>query len=195
MFGVTETSRGEISLTDLGLKVCDPETRDAALAEAFLNVPLYEKLYLKYAGSRLPGAHGIEQEIVRMGIPVKQAPKARQVFMRSATEANFFSSGRDRLIRPPTGSLPTVPNGTAVPAESPAPPVEAVPMGNHPLIAGLVAKLPPEGQPFTRRQRQRWLEAAKVNLELIYAGEDEDSDPDPTPVSSNGVASAQRQPS
>jgi hypothetical protein len=194
MFGVTETSRGEISLTDLGLQICDPETRNAALAEAFLNVPLYRKLYDKYAGSRLPGAHGIEQEMVRMGIPVKQVQKARQVFMRSAAEANFFSSGRDRLIRPPTGSLPTVPNGTAVPAESPAPQVEAIPMGNHPLVAGLVAKLPPEGQPFTRRQLQRWLDAAKVNLELIYAIGDDDEPP--APVSTpNGAASAQRQPS
>ena len=49
-------------------------------------------------------------------------------------------------------------------------------MANHQLIAGLVAKLPPEGHKFTARQRQRWLEAAKVNLELIYASDDEDEE-------------------
>jgi hypothetical protein len=196
MFGVTETSRGEMSLTDLGLQVCDPETRDAALAEAFLNVPLYKKLYDKYAGSRLPGAHGIEQEMIRMGIPIKQVQKARQVFMRSATEANFFSSGRDRLIRPPTGSLPSVPNGTPVPAESPAPRAEAVPMGSPSLIAGLVAKLPPEGERYTPKQRQRWLDTAKLLLDMMYAGEDEDDqDRDAPPINPNGAPTAQRQPS
>jgi hypothetical protein len=93
LFGVIETSRGEISLTDLGLQVCDPETQSAALVEAFLSVPLYQMIYDKYAGGRLPGAHGIEQEMVRMGIPVKQVQKARRVLMRSATEANSFGPG------------------------------------------------------------------------------------------------------
>ncbi len=71
-------------------------------------------------------------------------------------------------------------------------------MAEHPLIRGLVAKLPAEGQPFTPKQRRRWLEAAKVNLELIYAADDEDGEdekpaPEPSP---NGVsATVQPQPS
>jgi hypothetical protein len=55
-----------------------------------------------------------------------------------------------------------------------------------------VAKLPPEGERFTPKQRQRWLDAAKVNLDLIYAEDDEE----PTPTASlNGVPTGQRQPS
>jgi hypothetical protein len=195
MFGVIETVRGEVSLTDLGLQVCYPETQHAALAEAFLNVPLYKKIYEKYAGGRLPGAQGIEQEMVRMGVPAKQVPKARQVLIRSADTAGFLGSGRDRLVRPSTSSLPSVPNGAPVPTEPQAPQAEAVPMANHPLIAGLIAKLPAEGQRFTPKQRQRWLDAAKVNLELIYAVDDDDDEalvPEPTP---NGLATAQPQPS
>jgi len=65
-------------------------------------------------------------------------------------------------------------------------------MAEHPLIKGLVAKLPAEGETFTPKQRQRWLDAAKVNLELIYADADEVPVPEPTP---NGVATAQMQPS
>ncbi len=69
-------------------------------------------------------------------------------------------------------------------------------MANHQLIAGLVAKLPPEGERFTAKQRQRWLEAAKVNLELIYAADDEDGE-DEKPVTEpnlNGAASVHSQP-
>ena len=60
-------------------------------------------------------------------------------------------------------------------------------MADHPLIRGLVAKLPAEGERFTARQRKRWLEAAKVNLELIYAADDDESDGDPVP---NGIVSS-----
>jgi hypothetical protein len=66
-------------------------------------------------------------------------------------------------------------------------------MAEHSLIKGLVAKLPAEGERFTPKQRQRWLEAAKVNLDLIYATDDEDEPvAEPSP---NGVATAQPQPS
>jgi hypothetical protein len=47
-------------------------------------------------------------------------------------------------------------------------------MAEHPLIQGLMTKLPPEGERFTPRQRQRWLDTAKAALDLMYAGDDED---------------------
>ena len=68
-------------------------------------------------------------------------------------------------------------------------------MAEHELIRGLVAELPPKGQRFTPKQRRRWLEAVKLNLELIYAEDDEEDDrPAPQPIP-NGLANAQRQPS
>lgn len=44
------------------------------------------------------------------------------------------------------------------------------------LIQGLVGELPPRGQKFGRAARYRWLEALRVNLDLIY-GEADDEEP------------------
>lgn len=43
------------------------------------------------------------------------------------------------------------------------------------LIQGLVSELPPRGAPFSKAARDRWLEALRVNLVLIY-GDDDDPD-------------------
>jgi len=189
MFGITEGVRGDVSLTDLGQSILNPETRPAALAQAFLNVPLYKAIYEKFAGGKLPPDQGIEAEMVRLGVPTKQVQKARQVLARSAQTADYFRSGRDRLVRPPASSIPGVHSPSPAPEKSAAPQADAAPMGDHPLIRGLVAKLPAEGERFTAKQRKRWLDAARVNLELIYAADDEEPDPEPVP---DGVVSAQQ---
>jgi hypothetical protein len=132
--------------------------------------------------------------MIRLGVPDARIGIIRRVFLRSAETAGYFRSGRDRLIRPSTGT----PIGDIAPrhvSESESagpvvvPPAEAVPMADHPLIQGLMAKLPPEGERFTRRQRQRWLDTAKAALDLLYAGDDED-DPDLSPAIMNGSAGA-----
>jgi hypothetical protein len=194
MFGATEVVRGDISLTELGQQISNPDTRANALAEAFLNVPLYKEIHGKFAGSKLPPGPGIEAEMIRLGVPPKQAQKARQALIRSAETAGYFRSGRDRLVRPPASTIGTGHSGAPAP-EKPAVPRAEVPMGEHELIRGLVAQLPAQGQRFTPKQRRRWLEAAKLNLELIYAADDEDDAQAATEPNPNGVASAQRQPS
>ena len=176
MFGATEVLRGDISLTELGLRILNPDTRPDALAQAFLTVPLYRAVYDKFAGGKLPPDQGIEAEMVRLGVPRKQVQKARQVLLRSAEIADYFRSGRDRLVRPPASSIANGHSAAPAPETPAVPRAEAVPMEDHPLIKGLVSKLPPEGERFTSRQRERWLEAARVNLELIYVGEEEDSE-------------------
>jgi hypothetical protein len=185
LFGVIETVRRDVSLTELGRRTCYPDTQPEALAEAFLNVPLYQKIYEQFAGNKLPPDQGIEGVMRRLGVPHKQVQKARQVFSRSAEMAGYFGSGRDRLIRPPGSKVAVEPSSAPAPRERPGAGAEAVPMGDHPLIAGLVAKLPAEGKRFSPQQRERWLLAAKVNLELIYATDD---DPDPETLAAGGVS-------
>ena len=90
MFGAAEIIRGDVRLTPLGLTMCSPETEADALAEAFLSVPLYQKLYAQYAGHKLPPSEGIEESIRRLGVPDKQVAKARQVFVRSADTAGVL---------------------------------------------------------------------------------------------------------
>lgn len=193
MFGVTETVRGDVTLTDLGRQILSPEAQAKALVTAFANVPLYAAIYDKFASGKLPPDSGIEAEMIRLGVPRKQVQKARQVMIRSAETAGYFRAGRDRLIKPPVGSVANGYGDAPAPDKPVVPPAEVVSMAEHPLIKGLVAKLPPEGGRFTSKQRQRWLEAAKLNLELIYA--DDDDEPASNASSLNGLATAQLQPS
>ncbi len=128
MFGAVEIARRDVRLTDLGLAICNPQTEPGSLAEAFLNVPLYKKIYDQFAGTKLPPDEGIEQVIRRLGVPAKQVAKARQVLFRSAETAGYFGAGRDRLIRPAASSLGAESSGASVPREPQRPRAEAVPM-------------------------------------------------------------------
>jgi hypothetical protein len=173
LFGVIDTSRGTVSLTDIGRRLLRGETQAQALVDAFLNVPLYRQLYDQFAGCDLPPDQGLEAAMRRHGVPEKQTAKARQVLFRSAEVAGFFNSGKNRLVRPVT-TAPSVEAETAqADSDGSAAPVQPS-MAQHPLISGLVAKLPPEGERFTPQQRKRWLDAARINLELIYAADDEE---------------------
>lgn len=200
LYGVIDISRQMVTLTDIGRRMLSPETQVPALAEAFMRVPLNRMVYEQFAGSTLPPDQGIEAAIRRFGVPEKQTSRARQVLIRSAETAGFFSTGRNRLVRPAASNVPTEPpagpgTGSQNRGGSGA---ETVPMAEHHLIKGLIEKLPAEGERFTAAQRQRWLNAAKVNLDLIYADDDEPATADepPAPVPAlNGLAAAQHQPS
>ncbi len=179
LFGLVNTTGLDVSLTDLGQKMNDPRAERAARAEAFLTVPLFRLLYDRYRGRVLPNTAGLEQEMIDLGIAPKQRERARQVLLRSAQQAGFFGAGRDRLVLPPSATLPPEPTEGTADGE-PAPPApsaerEAKTMAQHPLIMGLIAKLPPEGEPFSAKQIERWLRAAKVNLMLIYETDDPDT--------------------
>jgi hypothetical protein len=187
MFGVTESVRGDVVLTELGLMICNSDTEQEAFARAFMNVPLYQKIYGKFSGGKLPPVTGIDAEMIRMGVPEKQASKARQVLMRSADMAGYLNSGRDRLVRPSPSVISVEQRVIPEPEKLTVPRAE-VPMGEHELIRGLVAQLPPQGQRFTPKQRRRWLEAAKLNLELIYADDDEEDERPVAEPSLNGVS-------
>jgi hypothetical protein len=175
VFGVIETGRREVTLTELGAALVDPQTETAARATAFLNVPLYERVFETFRGRRLPGDAGLQAEMVKLGVSPKQAPKARQALNRSAEQAGFFSQGRDRLVEPPAARVAEVAvRDLTASEEGHARESEYVEVGvpgavQHPLIVGLWKLLPdPDQGTFTAEQQENWLAAAKVNLKAIY---------------------------
>lgn len=99
IFGLVE-GRGDLSLTQLGKALIDPKSAASARADAFLSVPLFRKLFEAHRGQVLPGPKGLEAEMVRLGVTVKQAWRARQIFQRSAQHAGFFDEGAERLVMP-----------------------------------------------------------------------------------------------
>jgi hypothetical protein len=187
IFGLITNAQGTVTLTSLGNRICDPAQEAAAKAEAFLTVPLYQKIYDQFKTSTLPPFSGLEGAIVTMGVAPKQKATARQVFQRSATTAGFFWSGTDRLVYPPikAGAIPPAANSAP---DMPPPPEgsgekPAGRSGNggeggggqglHPLIEGLIKTLPPQDKPWPIEKRVKWLRAAAQNFEIIYPDMDE----------------------
>jgi hypothetical protein len=165
-----EIHRGVLTLTELGYRLADEETRPQALIEAFRNVELYERIYSKYQGGRLPRDAGLEADMVAMGVAPKQAGRARQAFQRSAEMAGFFWQGRDRLVLPSTAQPGTL-AGMTTPDSAVARPVvresESL-RGKHPLIIGLVKEIPSEEDSFPDKKREDWLKLAATIFDLLW---------------------------
>ena len=51
IFGLLTNSKGMVTLTILGTQIVDPQQQRAAKVEAFLNVPLYKKVYEQFKGA------------------------------------------------------------------------------------------------------------------------------------------------
>jgi hypothetical protein len=196
MFGFAETDGSEFVLTEFGRRACSPATAAAAMEEAFLRVELYNRLYQRYApnGGRLPTDDVLCKDLELLGVPEQRVKVARQVFLRSAEAAGFFGSGRDRLIRPSGIDNANATAGAgqrrSEPKDQAAEPPPA-PQGKdgglvteHLWLQVLESKLPAEGEPFPRKQRQRWLELARVYIDMTYP-DDEGEAPDAT-ASHNG---------
>lgn len=179
-FGAVKGARGMVELTELGHRLADEHSRPAALAEAFLHVPLYQKVYARYQGQQLPEDAGLESDIRDLGVVASQADRARQAMQRSAEKAGFFWGGRSRLVMPTDAKIgPPASAEPATPPQDPPPGpqgshgsgAEGSPMSN-PLLSALFSRmLPPEGEPFPAAERRRLIRALAVNLDVIYGDE------------------------
>lgn len=174
-FGLVTYERGgRVSLTNLGRAALDATTEKKARMDAFLNVPLYKKVFEDFKGGALPPQAGLERAITVMGVGPKVADRARQVMLRSAKQAGFFDQATDRLIKPIIKD-----NGTPPP---PPPPGEEEDKNKHrnggggggggdelhPLIRGLLETLPTPGGVWSAQERLDWLSMANSILKMIY---------------------------
>ena len=101
-FGLVEIKKENIRLTQAGREIVDEQTEDRARVEAFLHVPLYRAIFEEYKSGQLPQDVGLERQMQSLGVPEKQAARARQVFARSAGQAGFLEYGKHRLVKPVT---------------------------------------------------------------------------------------------
>jgi hypothetical protein len=173
IFGLVSTERGTIRLTPIGLHIVDASQSAAAKVDAFLAVPLYQKIYEKYRGYTLPPPSALEREMGALGVSPKQTGKARQAFERSAKQAGFFWAGEDRLTLP---VLKEAPESRPIDDTTPPPqaPAEDRRGGGgtggtyHPFIEGLLKTLPETGKKWPLRERAKWLTLAGNAFDLIY---------------------------
>lgn len=190
-FGFIERDgRDAVKLTDLGCHLLSPESEADAMATAFLNVPLYNRIYETYRGKLLPPVKALEREMHSLGVVLKQAAVARQIFQRSARQAGFSASGDDRLVRPKTANAaaPPEPAATVEQAVFDAPRDERIGEGRrvwgggnggtggggrelHPFVQGLLASLPEPETNWAVEGRAKWLQAAANIFDLMYKGD------------------------
>lgn len=186
MFGfISKATRSAYRLTDLGRSCATDDGNLNVRVAAFLNVQLYSALYDRYRGQKLPPARAIEKEMMALGVPAKQADRARQVFDRSAQQAGFFQDGHDRLVRPRLLDEAGLGATTKVTTEADnaataAPPVqntsrglnERISVATNPFVQGLVEQLPSPGSTWEARDRAKWIRAAISVFDLVYDAED-----------------------
>jgi hypothetical protein len=192
MFGVITYSSGTVTLTQLGAQINDPDQLAAAKVQSFLNVALYKAIYDEYRTTTLPGAEGLENRMVALGVPEKQKVKARQAFQRSATDAGFFAYGQNRLVQPTVRTLKPAATPPADAGSGDEGKEKNTGNGNygggagggggekrHPFIEGLLETLPPAAigaakSEWSLRGRQDWLQTAAGVFNLIYKIADND---------------------
>jgi hypothetical protein len=174
-FGLIDTSPGSISLTTLGLHALDPGRRAAALAEAFLRVPLHAAMYEQYEGHALPPAAALERQMEGLGVSPKQKERARQTFSKSAQYAGFIDAGTGRFVKPALG---------AAPLDAPKPEREEKPNGGgrngggggglhlDGLLMELLRKIPKTEDGWPKEQRLRWFRTFAMNVSQIYDTDD-----------------------
>lgn len=180
MFGIIETVSNKYTLTELGFAIVDEARKKAALAEAFLNVPLYKRVYDDYRNKQLPPRPlALERAFVGYGVAPKQADRARHAFDRSGRIAGYFEHGNDRLIRPVVGNFNATPAVERDMSEPPPadqnPPTPKRKNGDggdsyHPFIEGLLKTLPAPDTVWAVEGRAAWLEAAASVFNLLYRG-------------------------
>ncbi len=183
IFGLAETERGTIRLTELGMRVVDPQQEERARVESFLKVPLYKAIYDKYKGYTLPPAAALEREMAGLGVSSKQTDKARQAFDRSARQAGFYWSGADRLVVPPlkgespgTRPLDNGTPGAALGGGAGASPTGGGGLGGsggsggtgNAVLDALIQTLPKEGSPWGTDQRVTWLTMISMAFTMAY---------------------------
>jgi len=182
LYGLISLSKQRVSLTPLGGRVIDPRTEAAARVDGFLNVPLYDAMYKGCHGRPLPGATGLEAMMRDIGVATNQATRVRQVFMRAAEQAGFFTTGHDRLVKPAVSGMMEEVSGGSDPEHAPDKQSEGGSPLADPILHGLLTRmLPAEGKPFSAHDRRLFFTALAVNLDVIY-GEPEDGSLDPSQV-------------
>ena len=199
LFGLAETEQGRVRVTELGRAISENVSVAAARVEAFLRIPLYERVKANHHGRTLPKTPAFEHELTQAGVAPKQATRARQVFERSARHAGFLAQGSDRFVEPilehnrqrlATGTPPIRDNsantdihkhgergGGSWSEDDPGNDAE-----RHLFIGGLLSALPEPGTSWPVQARIKWLRAASSIFDLMYEGDafikvDEDRSP------------------
>ena len=165
-FGLVNYSSGQtVILTELGKRCIDEDTRKSGLADAFLHVPLFQRLYDEYGGHKLPSSDAIQNTMQKLGVALKQTNKARQTFMKSAKYAGYFDINSDRLTKP---SIDPSPLASPEETRKSSAGGDHASQDLHPLISALLVQMPPTEEGWDQAQCVVWLRTLISSISMIY---------------------------
>lgn len=167
LFGLVETDRSHVWLTDLGHALVDHDGERGPLVSAFLNAPLYRALYDQFKGHVLPPPAALERKIVHLGVSEKQKERARQAFMKSAQYVGFVDQQSGRLIKPATVTTDHASRHSGGHRKSGGGGSGQEPP-HDPLIEGLFKEVPERGSEWSAEDQVRWLETAAHIFALVF---------------------------
>jgi hypothetical protein len=173
-FNLLTYERGQVLLTDLGIKITDAAHEKRARFDSFMSVSLFKQLFDRFNGQPLPPLAAVERVIESLGVPPKQKERARQVFQRSAKQAGLFDLSADRISTPPglNQGAQRQPAQRHDEREEEAPRDRGGRKGGGslpPFIQGLIEKLPEPETDWGLVERAKWLTTAANIFDLMYA--------------------------
>lgn len=160
MFGIVAGTPASRCVTDLGRRIVTYQDAREARLTAFLNVRLYRTVFEFYKGSALPAAQEFERQLLEFGVSQSQAPRARQVLVRSADQAGFFERGKNQLVAPEISKDSETANQAYARTAFRA-------TGDE-LIDAAIQRLPPKGQHWPIEDRVSWLRLIVQIFELSH---------------------------
>ncbi|NMM43857.1 hypothetical protein HH303_05170 [Rhodospirillaceae bacterium KN72] len=174
MFGFIESDRGSgvITITSSGRDVVDANRRAAARVDAFMKVPLFAAMYEKNNGYNLPPPAALERQVVELGVPEKQKERARQVFQKSASIAQFIDPTTGRFVKPAVRPVKEEDNTDTVrhnSGDESNTGSDSVDRQYHPFVQGLLDELPAseEFMSWPVEDQAEWLRAAASIFKLL----------------------------
>jgi len=197
MYGLVD-GRGRLRVTELANRIIQPErpdVRQAALIEAFENVPLFKAFLDEFHGQSLDGLDGASALMNRWGVKEAKAGLAFATLRKSAEQAGLFSTAPDKMIRPTIrlGANPPVPKQEK--EEQPermiqmpqvvTPPVPQDPPAIPKLVEGALELLPSREDGWTDEGLEEFVELFRMILRNVY-GLSSPSQKGGTVSSSNG---------
>jgi hypothetical protein len=119
LFGLVDKNGPVFVATPLAHRIISPtypHDQKKALVEAFLNVPLFKRIYDDFKGKELPPEFGMKNALrLQYGVTQTRVNEAYRSLMESADTAGFFETkngARTHLIMPLIQAVP----GAAAPA-------------------------------------------------------------------------------
>jgi hypothetical protein len=181
-FGLIRTNGDIVSTSEASVAILHPvmESEEvSARRDAFLSVPLFQKVYERFKGGSLPQEAGLMNLFKsEFKISDERLKPAVRVMMASAEQAGFFiAGGRTRLIAP-GGSQSVVPKSEPSKIELNEAPTDraktapsSIPEGSanvHPALIAMLRELPRSGTEWPKAKKNLFMAAFRSIVDVVY---------------------------